>query len=66
MSACPTCGHTREPAIDSVVLDVDSDAWQRRPNGWNCTVHEIEYKDISWGQLLTEFGPIRIIHTSTE
>ena len=63
---CPTCGHMQEPQVNAIVRDNDGDAWQMRLDGWNCTVHDDEYKNVPWHRLIREFGPVDIIYTPAD
>lgn len=48
-----------EPAVGSVVLDADGDAWQRTPNGW---AGPADMGDQDWRDVLICFGPVTLIH----
>lgn len=50
-----------EPAVGSVVLDADGDAWQRTPNGW---AGPADMGDQDWRDVLICFGPVTLIHDS--
>lgn len=47
--------------VGSVVLDRDGDAWQRTPQGWNCTVVALNTANQSSETLAAILGPFTII-----
>jgi hypothetical protein len=74
MGSCPTCGHETfppEPPVDSIVLDNDGDAWQRKldsdaPDGWACIVHSSDYEGRDWKDLVQNWGPITVVYLPEE
>lgn len=50
---------TEEPPMDSVVLDVDKQAWQRTMAGWVITGCECHI--FSWAYLIDRRGPLTLI-----
>jgi hypothetical protein len=53
-----------EPAIGSVVLDLDGDAWQRDMDGWSLALRSRDSSkyDWSWDRLVEEYGVDKVIH----
>jgi hypothetical protein len=53
-----------EPAIGSVILDEDGDAWQRDADGWSLALRtrDSEKYDWSWDMLVEDYGVSKVIY----